>query len=139
LIEIRIKQLKENNKRDRVLSEEEYIRLLSYSPAHIKPIIKLAYHTGMRQGEILGLTWDQIDLLFGIASIQKAFENAKKKAELIDFTFHDLRHTFINNRRLEGHDYFRIMAITGHKTMSVFKRYNTVSKEELRSVVGEKI
>jgi integrase len=50
--------------------------------------------------------------------------------------FHDLRHTAINNWRLQGHDYFRIMAATGHKTMSVFKRYNTVSREELKILAG---
>lgn len=54
-----------------------------------------------------------------------------------DFTFHDLRHTAINNWRLQGHDYYRIMAASGHKTMHVFKRYNTVSKDELKSLVGE--
>ena len=40
---------------------------------------------------------------------------------------------------MQGHDHFRIMAATGHKTMTVFKRYNTVSKEELKALVGEKI
>ena len=64
---------------------------------------------------------------------------ACKRAGIEDFTFHDLRHTAINNWRLQGHDYFRIMAATGHKTMTVFKRYNTVSKEELKALVGEKI
>ena len=29
------------------------------------------------------------------------------------------------------------MAATGHKTMSVFKRYNTVSRDELKALVGE--
>jgi len=29
------------------------------------------------------------------------------------------------------------MAVSGHKTMNVFKRYNTVSKDELRALVGE--
>jgi integrase len=50
------------------------------------------------------------------------------------FTFHDLRHTVINNWQLQDHDYFRIMAATGHKTMSVFKRYNTVTKAELKAL-----
>jgi hypothetical protein len=47
-----------------------------------------------------------------------------------------LRQTFITNRRLESHDYFRIMAATGHKTMRVVTRYNTVSREELKALVG---
>jgi hypothetical protein len=29
------------------------------------------------------------------------------------------------------------MAASGHKTMAVFKKYNTVSKEELKALVGE--
>ena len=49
--------LRENNERDRVLSQEEYPCLLAPCPAHLKPIVKLAYYTAMRQGEILNLTW----------------------------------------------------------------------------------
>ncbi len=44
--------------------------------------------------------------------------------------------SFINNKRLEGHDYFRIMAATGHKTLSVFKRYNTVTRERAKGLGG---
>jgi integrase len=178
-----VKLLKENNERNRILSSEEYARLLTYCPGHLKQIVKVAYHTGMRQGEILSLTWGQVDLREGfiklshentktndgrlvplngellemfrtmprgfskvpvftyqgksISCIKKSFATACKKAGVQDFTFHDLRHAFINNRRLEGHDYFRIMAATGHKTLEVFKRYNSVSKDELKALVRE--
>ena len=50
----KVKLLKENNSRDRILSADEFIRLLAASPGHLKPIIRLAYHTAMRQGEVLG-------------------------------------------------------------------------------------
>jgi integrase len=73
-----------------------------------------------------------------IKSIREAFEAVYRRAEIEGFTFHDLRHPAINNWRLQGHDYFRIMAATGHKTLNVFKRYNTVSKDELRALVAEK-
>lgn len=178
-----VKFLKENNVRDRVLSADEFTRLLAHCPAYLKPMVKLAYHTAMRKGEILNLTWGQVDLKEGfirlnpehtktnearlvplnremvemlkamprglpgievftyrgksVASIWRGLANACKKAGIEDFTFHDLRHTAINNWRLQGHDYFRIMAATGHKTMGVFKRYSTVSKEELKALVGE--
>jgi integrase len=70
-------------------------------------------------------------------TFQKAFETARENAGIEDFTFHDLRHTAINNWRFQGHDYFRIMAVSSHKTMHVFKRYNGVNQEELRALVGE--
>jgi integrase len=72
-----------------------------------------------------------------IAKMKRSFATACKRAGIEDFTFHDLRHTAINSWRLQGHDYFRIMAASGHQTMNVFKRYNTVNKEELRALVGE--
>jgi integrase len=75
--------------------------------------------------------------VFGKGKHQRAFEDARRKAGIENFIFHDLRHTAINNWRLQGHDFFRIMAASGHKTMNVFKRYNTVSKEELKALVGE--
>lgn len=178
-----VRQLKENNARDRILSQEEYALLLAHCPAHLKPIVKLAYHTAMRRGEILNLTWGQLDLKEGfvklapedtktnegrlvplageliemfkamprglpmtpvftyqghfMAEMKRSFATACKRAGIEDFTFHDLRHTAVNNWRLQGHDYFRIMAASGHKTINVFKRYNTVNKEELRALVGE--
>jgi hypothetical protein len=43
-----VKHLKENNERNRVLNSDEYVRLLTCCPPQLKPIIKLAYYTGMR-------------------------------------------------------------------------------------------
>jgi len=48
-----------------------------------------------------------------------------------------MRNPAINSRRLQGHDYLHIMAATGHKTLNVFKRYDAMSKEELRALMGE--
>ncbi len=66
---------------------------------------------------------------------QKSLIMACKRAGIENFTFNDLRHTAINNWRLQGHDYFRIMAASGHRTVEVFKRYNTVTESELRALV----
>jgi integrase len=73
-----------------------------------------------------------------VGSLKKGFITAGKKAGVEEFTFHDLRHRAKNAWRLQGQGYFRIMAATGHKTISVFKRYNTGSKKALRTVAGEK-
>ena len=179
-----VKLLKENNERDRLLSNDEYDRLYAHCPDHLRAIVQAAYLTAMRQGEILNLTWGQVDLKEGfihlgpedtktsdaraipihpelratleamprgfpdvkvftfkgksVACIKRSFITACKNAEIENFTFHDLRHTAINNWRLQGNDYFRIMAASGHKTMEVFKRYNSVTKAELKRLVEEK-
>ncbi len=72
-----------------------------------------------------------------IKPIREVFEAACRETAIEGFTLHDGRHNAINNWRLQGHDYFRIMAATGPKTMKGFKRCNTVSSAELKSLVGK--
>ncbi len=76
-----------------------------------------------------------VDPRYHATSITHAFLRACQKADVSNATFHDLRHTFVTNARRAGIDYFRIMAITGHKTMAVFKRYNTVDEADLRDAM----
>jgi hypothetical protein len=47
---------------------------------------------------------------------------------------HDDGKCALNNLRLAGNDYFKIMSMSGHKTMAVFKRYNLVTEEELSQI-----
>jgi integrase len=61
-----------------------------------------------------------------ITSIKTCFKTACRKAGITNFRFHDLRHTFNTNMRKAGVDKSVIMKITGHKTPSMFYRYNTV-------------
>jgi integrase len=57
-----VKLFKENNVRDRVIGREEFLRLQAVCAEHLVPIVTLAYRTGMRKGEILGLRWEQLHL-----------------------------------------------------------------------------
>ncbi|MGD0829139.1 MAG: site-specific integrase [Desulfobaccales bacterium] len=52
--------LKENNHRLRFLTDTEIDTLLNAFIPHLRPIVETALHTGMRRGELLGLTWEQI-------------------------------------------------------------------------------
>jgi integrase len=44
------------------LSHSDFERIVDFTPAWLKPILWTAYYTGMRRGEILGLTRTQISL-----------------------------------------------------------------------------
>lgn len=67
-------------------------------------------------------------------SIKHSFRTACRNAGIENFTFHDLRHCALNNLRLAGNDFFQIMAVSGHRDMGVFKRYNLVTEEELSKI-----
>jgi integrase len=64
-----------------------------------------------------------------IKSFRKGFENALDRAKIKDFRFHHLRHTFNTNMRKAGVDQTVIMKLTGHKTFSMFNRYNPVDQD----------
>ena len=59
----RIKQLEENNIRERVLNPEEFELLLYHCPDHLKGPVLIGFYIPMRQGEIFQLTWDKVDIL----------------------------------------------------------------------------
>ncbi len=65
----KIKLLKGITKRLRYLMPDEVQRLLSNCSDHLKPIVTVAVHTGMRKGETLSLRWDQIDFEKGIITL----------------------------------------------------------------------
>ena len=60
--------------RDRRLNGDEEQRLLEAADAgrspHMRPLIVLAIETAMRQGELLSLTWDDIDLDKRVAHLE---------------------------------------------------------------------
>ena len=50
-----------------------------------------------------------------------------------DVVFHDFRHTAITNLRKAGNPPSVIMKASGHKTMSMFLRYNLVDDDDLKA------
>jgi len=57
--------LRANNARVRYLTDDEESRLIAALPAWLRSLITIALHTGMRRGELLNLTWDDIDFVSG--------------------------------------------------------------------------
>jgi integrase len=176
-----VKFFDERNVRDRVLTSEEFQLMLGVSPDYLKPILRCAYYTGMRRGEILALTWDKVDLKAGfirlkdtdtktdaarsipigrelrdvlshlavaldaqgkrvayvftcngqrMKSIKRVFMKVRQETGITNSVFHDFHHRATTNLRRAGVDALTAMKITGHKTMAVFKRYDTIDEDD---------
>jgi len=220
-----IPHLEEGPARQGYFEHNEYFALRKALPAYLKPVVSMAYNTGMRKEEILGLQWDQVDLMEGkitlkaedtktkesrviylegelleVMNFQRALRDSKfpscpwvffneegqrigefrktwktaliqtgkgvieclecghllkvsppenppkekKKTKPVcpncqgkKFTwagkiFHDFRRTAIRNMVRAGVPERVAMAISGHKTRSIFERYNIVNEEDLK-------
>src|ERR1017187_5497653 len=51
----------ETNTRQGFLTDQQYARLRDALPDYLKPLFVVAYFTGVRLGELLAWTWDNID------------------------------------------------------------------------------
>ena len=57
------------------LTAKEARAFLTAASGHrLQPLFELALHTGLRQGELLGLRWEDLDLTGGTASIRRTLQ-----------------------------------------------------------------
>jgi integrase len=201
-----IPHLEENNVRQGYFEHQEYLALRKALPAYLKPVVSMAYNTGMRKQEILGLRWEQVDLMEGMIRLkpedtknsegrvifmqgelleaihfQRALRDTQftkcpwvffgedgdrikdfrgawsaacieaglcepmideegnpvkdKEGETVmvpNKLFHDFRRTAVRNMVRAGIPERVAMMISGHKTRTVFDRYNIVNEDDLR-------
>ncbi len=182
-----IPMLEEHNIRSGFFSYEEYLAVRGALPDYAQVAVSIAYYTGLRIGEILGLTWSQVDLteakLFlkpfqtktetprtvylppdlhrvlveakrrrdakypacqwvchkngkRLGLIRKAWLTACERVGLEGRVIHDFRRTAVRNMTRAGVPEKVAMAISGHKTRSVFDRYNIVNEADLKEAAG---
>jgi integrase len=68
--------------RDRILAQDEFDRICQKSERHIRGIVTMAYYTGMRRGEILGLTWDKVDMKGRFINLDAADTKDREKRSI---------------------------------------------------------
>ena len=170
--------------RVRYLTEDEFEKLYQACNDRLKPIVLFAVNTGVRQDNILSLTWESMDLHRGVftlpytkngerlglpmnntvkelltelnkvrhinggcvfsstvgtkldaSKVDKWFRHALKVAGIMDFRFHDLRHTFASWLVQRGVNLYEVQRLLGHKTIAMTMRYAHLSPQNLQDSV----
>jgi integrase len=57
-----IPMLKEESPRAGFFEYDEFVALRAALPLELRPVVTFAYYTGWRKREVLGMTWDRVDL-----------------------------------------------------------------------------
>ena len=74
-----------------------------------------------------GVTPDQVSV---------NFRRLCKKKEILNFRFHDLRHTAASWMRMQGADIHTVAQLLGHKDLRMAARYQHLSPAFLAEAVG---
>jgi integrase len=69
--------------------------------------------------------------------LRYAFRQALRAAGLVDFRFHDLRHSAASYLAMSGATLVDIAEVLGHKTLQMTKRYTHLTEAHTRRVVAQ--
>lgn len=178
-----VKPLRKPNVRQVCIDDATFRRLVDAASADLRPLLVLAYDTGMRQAEIRYLRWSQVDLEAGtvrlgaedtktgrartvyltvraretlgrlsrrpgsdqvfassrggkkLVAVRVLFARARSAIGRPNLWFHDLRRSFVTNARRRGVPESVVMRMSGHRTRTVFDRYNVIEDVDVRAAV----
>lgn len=94
-----IKIFKEKE-RLRFISEEEFGRLLECAARHLRPILIMAWHTGLRKSNVLNLQWSQVHFKAGTIYIPETKSGERLTVpmnQVVMDTLKDLRRRNLSN------------------------------------------
>jgi integrase len=67
--------------------------------------------------------------------LETAWRRAREEAGLVDFRFHDLRHTFASRMAMSGHSLPEIAAALGHRTLAMVQRYAHLTEGHVQAAM----
>ena len=75
-------------------------------------------------------------LPINFAALETNFKRARDRAELLDLRIHDLRHTAVTRLAGKLPNLIELSAVTGHKSLSMLKRYYHPNPEQLAKKIA---
>jgi integrase len=69
-------------------------------------------------------------------NVKKSFASALRKSHILDFRFHDLRHTFASRLVMKGIDLTTVKELLGHKDIKMTLRYAHLSAPHIKDAVA---
>jgi integrase len=88
----------------------------------------LEHHSGQPNALVFGFDADYTS---------QTFRKACADAGIVDFRFHDLRHTAASWLRMSGADIHTVAQLLGHKTIAMTARYSHLSPAFLGETIGK--
>lgn len=169
--------------RVRYLTQDEFTKVISHCPPHLRPLIITAVNTGLRMGDLLRLQWPHVDLDNGFASmlrpknneprhvplnravretllpiklkntlwvftnelgkkipprtVEDQFAKAIEKTGIVDFRFHDHRHTTASWLAMAGANQDVIRDVLGPKDIRMSIKYTHLMPGRTKSALDK--
>jgi integrase len=173
---------REPKARVRWLKPHEVVRLLDALPAHVRDMAEFSLATGLRQGNVLTMTWGEVDLVSKRLTIEgikmkngdplalpindtamqvltrqvgkhaeavftyrgkpitsisnETWKRALEKADIKDFRWHDLRHTWASMLIQAGVPAKALQVLGAWETPSMVDKYAHQDTDSLRPYAG---
>lgn len=181
----KVKLFKEDKRRIRWITANEASTLLNHLPKHLEAMARLSLATGLREQNVVGLEWSQIDLTRRVAWIHSdevknsqalavplneealnviraqrfnderyvftyrgkrilranntGWRKALKDAEIENFRWHDLRHTWASWHIQNGTPLNVLQELGGWESIEMVRRYAHLAPENLAKAAADNL
>jgi len=115
-----------------IVKRREQARLMTTPAGDVRVVEHVFHHAGRALGDFRK-AWHAACVKAGLFHVEKDADG--NPVEKHDRVWHDFRRSGVRNLRRAGVDETVAMKITGHKTASVFRRYNIVDERDIRQAM----